>query len=1305
VFTFPFDTSIVRWVDFHVTGHIVDYSSVDSIAFMHYLSDCLGLHKLTHLLSCYLKPLFDFYQYVPEHEHLIWVNYCRTKTIRHQPWVESPADEKDSNLIESFQQLQKMVVDLKPSVGNSMGEDKIKTVKGSDYFKKLSSAIRDLKSVSSLKSNYLTTMTNAAVVMKWLNQLLTSKQITERSLQFLDTSNWKNGPDVQFTESAELQFDEKTAESAEPAEPADGKVSDEEVEDLQDVEVDEEFEDSEDHKEISVSIRENSSNAIPFENLSGFKISKLQWENLQHAIDQHNSRKKSQMIQFDMGAGKSSIILPLLVLHIFQNIRPPTPNHVRHVFLIQPDHLIPSMVKRIVTTVLPLLPNVRLFHVLHPESSFKEMIQQFQSSSSISIITDVEWKQFCLQLILRNQSTLLTRENVSVSLLFDEFDSMAVPSISSFNWTSQSIPHPLYRETTTPWYQMYTDSILKLFDQSGQGQEQEQVQDRNDFQSYLRRHFDSLATLRTNIDFGFHPTEPFAGAIPFAKANQPRVGSNFSDPDVRAILTARLYDIYSIPDTELDQLRMDWMVVKPADIIHHPILKAIEILYKAKEIPVELTSMSIETRDKFLFESEIDWWRHHAYVKRAMLTTKIMPNIVQINPFKYTFSFLDGLQPFFQKHFNMVAFSGTGFLMELFESRSGSPQVSFKANAELTTDQQSILRNAMYKIVPSRPTSDTLQLWFNAVTIRDMLSRFQVNKTEKMVVCVIDAAGWACHLSIDEWVDKFKEVVLKGKQDLIILSKIHGKHFLQFTYWDEHHQMKCVLFDTHSEQQIFKQCTLTQGTRADTMYFVLFDQQHTVGTDISLPSFAVGFVSLDNNSTLSMTGQAVKRMRHLNAKNSNTILTVIASTNSASTSDEIMDLLVKHERSLLQQNQIIFDRLLQDWTKRIRKQVKIDALWRQKKTVKNYHPSDEYLVMYEYPFFSGKNFDLPECGVNQEQQQGAEQSINVDEEKEMVDELFGIINQVRDEPKIQIHGLIWKGENTWTNRESIRTLLRMYPKFCPIISDDETNVTWQLPSDDIITFPFFGREKIGLVQIKEYTRLLFLLSQWVTLTLPSIDTESTLYEKLQQQLLYMYPRHCLFWISHFFKQLKIQTTEEKSPTSPEFRANLLRQDLYPWHKPIKIMVEMEKIENLLEKPPNDYGKQYLMEMMAYVWMWGRSQKYSAKQTALQNAWKARLIEANRMDKLVKMSIWSEEKYDVSVEITRYENVFEPIFSEKLELGKHDKENFVYMKNNDIVWRVYPDKIKAEARAKLSILINQAINKYYHSIFVHIPDLK
>jgi len=131
----------------------------------------------------------------------------------------------------------------------------------------------------------------------------------------------------------------------------------------------------------------------------------------------------------------------------------------------------------------------------------------------------------------------------------------------------------------------------------------------------------------------------------------------------------------------------------------------------------------------------------------------------------------------------------------------------------------------------------------------------------------------------------------------------------------------------------------------------------------------------------------------------------------------------------------------------------------------------------------------------------------------------------------------------------------------------------------------------------------------------------------------------------------------------------------------------------------------LMEMMAYVWMLGRSQKYSAKQTALQNAWKARLIEANRMDKLVKMSIWSEEKYDVSVEITRYENVFEPIFSEKLELGKHDKENFVYMKNNDIVWRVYPDKIKAEARAKLSILINQAINKYYHSIFVHIPDLK
>lgn len=1306
-FTFPFDTSLVRWIDFHLTGHIMDFSSIDSIAFLHYLSDCLQLSKLTHVLACYLKPLFDFYQYTPEHESLMWVNYCRTKTIEKQTWTESDIAEETFHTWQSdFNALQMFVVDqLKSSLGAAnpvIADDKIQIVRNSQYYKKLNAGLQKLKPVLSIKSHYLTVINNAMVVMKWLNQVLSTKQITERSLQFLDTTNWQNPPGIQYVVEPKSEAELEAIPHAE----VDEKEHEEEV-----IEVDHPDLDELDnqktpilqHQEKSASnstFSPNSSQLIPFENLSGLKVSKIQMNNLRHAIMQHDSRKKSQMIQFDMGAGKSSVILPLLVLHIFQNIRPPSPNHVRHVFLIQPDHLIPSMVKRVVTTVLPLLPNVRLFHVLHPESSFKQMIQDFQTSSSISVITDVEWKQFCLQLILRSQTNILTNDNVSISLLFDEFDSMAVPSISSFNWTSKAVPHPLYHQDNANWYQMYTDSVLKLFQPS---------QDNTDaFQAYLRHHFESLQSLRTNIDFGFHPIEPFAGAIPFAKANQPRVGSNFSDPDVRAILTVRLYDIYSIPRPELEQLRIDWMVVAPEEVSYQPILKVIQTIYAEKK-QIFLEKMSIETRDQFLFgnnQINFNWWRHHEEVKRAVLTTKVMPAILQINPLKYTFSFLDGLQPFFQKQFDVVAFSGTGFLMELFEAGVNTPKVSFKANSELTTDQKNILRHATYEIVAPRANSDTLQLWFNAVTIRSMMKKFEVvagQKTDPMVVCVIDAAGWACHLSIEEWVDKFREVIFKGKHDLIILAKIHGKHFIQFTYWNAQHQMKCVLFDTQSEKQILKQCTLTQGTRSDTMYFVLFDQQHTVGTDISLPQLSVGFVSMDDNSTFSMTGQAVKRMRHLNAKNASKILTVIASTHSKS--DQIIKSIEQHEQSLLKQNYSIFDRLQLEWSKRLTRQQRMHQLKLQGKKLKNYHPSDEYLVKYEYPWFSGKALEQPETSVSQEQQQGTEQSINVDEEKDMVDELFGLIHQHRTKPTTSIQGVTWNGNEMWTDRESIKTLLRMYPMFCPIVQteqeDDTENVTWQLPSDDIIAFPFFGREQVKSAQVKEYTRLLFLLSQWVSFTMPSIDMESTLYEKMQIQLLFMFPRQCLFWIGHFFKQLKVHTSLDKqdptnNPTLPEFRANLLRQDLYPWHKTIKIMVEMEKVEAELDEPPmQNYGKPYLLDKMVYVWMWGRSDKYKEKQQALLKIWKKRFIDAKTNDSPLK-SVWDDKiNYNETTEETRFDSYFRNLFDQKLDIyvDEHDKK---FKLRNKL-----PDCIKAERM----ILIYNAIATHYMSIFVHIPDLK
>ena len=83
---------------------------------------------------------------------------------------------------------------------------------------------------------------------------------------------------------------------------------------------------------------------MTFELLTGLIISNEQWEFFDEIIKTYK-KNKSEIFQLTMGKGKSSVILPLLVLY-FNKYKVDFPDDIGSIYIIIPDHLIDEMNKR-----------------------------------------------------------------------------------------------------------------------------------------------------------------------------------------------------------------------------------------------------------------------------------------------------------------------------------------------------------------------------------------------------------------------------------------------------------------------------------------------------------------------------------------------------------------------------------------------------------------------------------------------------------------------------------------------------------------------------------------------------------------------------------------------------------------------------------------------------------------------------------------------------------------------------------------------------------------------------------------------
>lgn len=128
-----------------------------------------------------------------------------------------------------------------------------------------------------------------------------------------------------------------------------------------------------------------------------------------------------------MGKGKTSILTPLIILHILTD---PLYSGIRNIFIVLPNHLIAQTVDLLVKYS-QILENTTIYHYNFENDSSK--LNKVNSLRKIFVTNDVNFKLLHLHIVETHNKTLSTMLLDHSLVIFDEFDSLYNPNISNFN--------------------------------------------------------------------------------------------------------------------------------------------------------------------------------------------------------------------------------------------------------------------------------------------------------------------------------------------------------------------------------------------------------------------------------------------------------------------------------------------------------------------------------------------------------------------------------------------------------------------------------------------------------------------------------------------------------------------------------------------------------------------------------------------------------------------------------------------------------------------------------------------------------
>ena len=231
----------------------------------------------------------------------------------------------------------------------------------------------------------------------------------------------------------------------------------------------------------------------------------------------------SAVFQAIMGLGKTSVVLPMLLLHEACTANP------KATIVVQKASLI-AQTERVLDAVFPFWSAWPVHRLL--AKHFSTIIAE--SLQGLMFVSDSAFKEFVLRLAVHGGGLGVLDQ---VQLVFDEFDSVYNPRSSQLNipdlTTQQAHPRlktlanlrEYYEALSSPPFVPYAPDLRGPFAWISEKLKHDRV---------------TAQDLRMNVEFGADQEGKTLLAIPYEGFNTPAPGASFSDPDLVGLLTARL---------------------------------------------------------------------------------------------------------------------------------------------------------------------------------------------------------------------------------------------------------------------------------------------------------------------------------------------------------------------------------------------------------------------------------------------------------------------------------------------------------------------------------------------------------------------------------------------------------------------------------------------------------------------------------------------------------------------------------------------------------------------------------------------
>lgn len=341
---------------------------------------------------------------------------------------------------------------------------------------------------------------------------------------------------------------------------------------------------------------------IQFELTFGYFLKEPQvrvWKNILDEIrlyKEGRAKVSYSVYQLLMGSGKTSVIIPLLCLSVVSLPK------VRYSVIILPKHLVDQTFQNlnsytsILNSNITKLTSLRRINGLDDEDVTTEtdlLDLAFNSNISSTIIMDAESYQVLKLNIIevptigpaKRFSKILADIDFKIKneavLIIDEFDSLNNPLSNEVNFSKNTKTLEEYPIISPNVVERTVDYILGLPIDRKSGEIFNEREERC-WKSILQR-ITSLKTKIYNKDYGFPSTtshEQQLFAVPYRAVNSPINGTEFSDIDIKIILTIASYkkgglrfdDYYRIivSSTDIAKQYSDFMSEKQiSDILKH----------------------------------------------------------------------------------------------------------------------------------------------------------------------------------------------------------------------------------------------------------------------------------------------------------------------------------------------------------------------------------------------------------------------------------------------------------------------------------------------------------------------------------------------------------------------------------------------------------------------------------------------------------------------------------------------------------------------------------------------------------------